>query len=63
MFTFLTQTFADLTYKIYENVGINKILYIFGKPIWLSNLVTHFQVLTNRSLTNEKGTLYDIKKL
>ncbi|RED43869.1 hypothetical protein DFQ10_10458 [Winogradskyella eximia] len=39
MFAILTQTFALLTYKIYENVIINKILYIFGKPNWLTSLV------------------------
>jgi len=34
MFVILTQTSSILTYKIYENVVINKILYIFGKPDW-----------------------------
>jgi len=37
VFAILTQTSSILTYKIYENVVFNKILYIFGKPIWLTN--------------------------
>ena len=42
MFAILTQLFPFLTYKFYENVGINKNLYIFGQPIWSTNLVNQF---------------------